>query len=125
MTKRTPWYPVLVLTALFAVLLCRPAQAANTMKDVRQLVLVTTSSKSSSYAAVTAYERSSESGKWVSKQKTDKGRVGWSGIQPIASRRQGTGKTPQGILRLTRAMGVRSDPGAKFSYTKITNANLS
>ena len=112
-----------MLTVLAAVLFGRPAQAAdmhtNTMQDVRQLVLVTTSSKSSSYATVTAYERSSESGKWVSRKKTTNGRVGWSGIQPIASRRQGSGKTPQGILRLTRAMGVRSDPGAKFPYTKI------
>ena len=112
-----------MLTVLAAVLFGRPAQAAdmhtNTMQDVRQLVLVTTSSKSSSYATVTAYERSSESGKWVSRKKTTNGRVGRSGIQPIASRRQGSGKTPQGILRLTRAMGVRSDPGAKFPYTKI------
>ena len=97
MTKRTPWYPILMLTVLAAVLFGRPAQAAdmhtNTMQDVRQLVLVTTSSKSSSYATVTAYERSSESGKWVSRKKTTNGRVGRSGIQPIASRRQGSGKT--------------------------------
>ena len=52
-----------MLTVLAAVLFVRPAQAAdmhtNTIQDVRQLVLVTTSSKSSSYATVTAYERSS------------------------------------------------------------------
>ena len=127
MTKRTAWLCAAILTTL-SVLLGFPsgtAQAAelhtNTMQDVRQLVLVTTSSKTSSYATVTAYERSSETGKWVSKQKTTKGRVGWSGIQPIASRKQGTRKTPQGILKLTRAMGVLSDPGAKFPYTKITD----
>ncbi|MDO5547970.1 MAG: InlB B-repeat-containing protein [Eubacteriales bacterium] len=101
------------------------AQAAsvhtNTMQDVQQLVLVTTSSKKSSYATVTAYERTAE-GKWISKKKTTKGRVGWAGITPIASRRQGTGKTPQGILKLVRAMGNKADPGAIFPYTRITNA---
>jgi L,D-peptidoglycan transpeptidase YkuD (ErfK/YbiS/YcfS/YnhG family) len=125
MVRKVGKISVFLLAALMAVFLWNAdAQAAemhtNTMKGAQQLILVTTTSKSSSYATVTAYERTAE-GKWVSKKKTTNGHVGWSGIEPISSRKQGTGKTPQGILKLVRAMGNKNDPGAKFPYTKITS----
>lgn len=92
----------------------------NNLKGVKQVVLVTTSSKTDSDATVRAYEYSEKEGVWVTKKKTA-GRVGKNGIDLISSRKQGSGKTPQGILKLTGAFGKKENPGTLFSYTKITN----
>ncbi len=56
----------------------------------------------------------------MTKKKTA-GRVGKNGIDLISSRKQGSGKTPQGILKLTGAFGKKENPGTLFSYMKITN----
>ena len=91
----------------------------NTLNGSEQMILAETSSTSSSYATIAAYEESGQ-GNWVLKKKTT-GRVGSKGIEPIESRKQGTNKTPAGIMRLQAAFGQTDNPGTLFPYHKITN----
>lgn len=91
--------------------------AANTLKNVKQVVLVTVPDRSSSEATVIAYQRTAE-GRWNTVQSSS-GRVGKYGIEPIETRKQGTYKTPQGVMMLTGAYGRLADPGALFSYQEI------
>ncbi len=129
MMKMKKWVPGFLAAAVTAVLICTSAsysaQAAeihvNTLSGVEQVVLVETSSASSSYATVTAYEETSE-GTWVSQNTTTEGRVGSNGIVPIASRKQSTNTTPEGVLRLLEAYGIADDPGSLFTYHKITSS---
>lgn len=97
-----------------------PAQAFNTLDNVQQIVLTATPSKTSSYAAVTAYEQT-QNGDWIVKNTTENGRVGKNGIEPIPTRKQSSNQTPQGIMKLMGAFGIADNPGALFPYTKITN----
>lgn len=91
----------------------------NTLSGVDQVVLAETSSSSSSHATITAYEQA-ENGIWVSKNTTTNGRVGKNGIVSIEVRKQSSGTTPEGILRLLKAYGNAANPGSLFPYTKIT-----
>ncbi|WP_432616836.1 S-layer homology domain-containing protein [Butyricicoccus sp.] len=92
----------------------------NTLSGSKQMILAETSSDSSSYATISAYEEIGE-GNWVLKRKTASGRVGSNGIVPIESRKQGTKTTPEGIMRLQAAFGQTDNPGTIFPYHKITN----
>lgn len=47
------------------------------------------------------------------------GRVGANGVTDGATRRQGTSTTPSGTYPMTRAFGIKPDPGTRLPHTRI------
>ncbi|GFZ33978.1 hypothetical protein CSC2_45040 [Clostridium zeae] len=88
------------------------------LSNSSQVILVTTSSMSSSYANIKFYQKNGED--WNLKTETN-GRVGTSGLAYISNRMQSTDKTPAGVLGILSAFGIADNPGSKYSYTKVTD----
>jgi L,D-peptidoglycan transpeptidase YkuD (ErfK/YbiS/YcfS/YnhG family) len=83
-----------------------------------QVIVVTATSSTTSYATVRAYERDGEGG-WTQVVKATPARLGWSGLALEADRRQGTGKTPAGTFAIVSAFGRKADPGTELPYTQV------
>lgn len=88
------------------------------LSNSSQVILVTTSSMSSSYANIKFYQKSGDN--WNLKTETN-GRVGTSGLAYISNRMQSTNTTPAGVLGILSAFGIADNPGSKYSYTKVTD----
>ncbi|GFP74191.1 SH3 domain-containing protein [Clostridium fungisolvens] len=88
------------------------------LSNSSQVILITTSSMSSSYANIKFYQKSGEY--WNLKTETN-GRVGTSGLAYISNRMQSTNKTPAGVLGILSAFGVADNPGTKYSYANVTD----
>lgn len=88
------------------------------LSNSSQVILVTTSSMSSSYANIKFYQKSGDN--WNLKTETN-GRVGTSGLAYISNRMQSTNTTPAGVLGILSAFGISDNPGSKYSYTKVTD----
>ncbi|MBK1813052.1 SH3 domain-containing protein [Clostridium sp. YIM B02505] len=88
------------------------------LSNSSQIILVTTSSMSSSYANIKFYQKNGDD--WTIKTETN-GRVGSNGLAYISNRMQSTDKTPAGVLGILGAFGVSDNPGCKYSYTKVTD----
>jgi len=82
----------------------------------RQVVVVTASSWSTSYATLRTYEKGSD-GSWRAKFAPMRARIGGNGFARAANRMQGSGETPAGTFGITRAFGRYADPGTTLSYT--------
>ncbi|GKU31633.1 SH3 domain-containing protein [Clostridium folliculivorans] len=88
------------------------------LSNSSQVILVTTSGMSSSYANIKFYQKNGED--WNLKTETN-GRVGTSGLAYISNRMQSTNKTPAGVLGILSAFGISDNPGTKYSYAKVTD----
>ncbi|WP_198954844.1 L,D-transpeptidase [Kineosporia sp. R_H_3] len=82
-----------------------------------QVVVVTSSSWSTTYATLRAYEK--KNGTWRLVMGPWKARVGYSGMTPASERVQGDGTTPAGTFRMTSAFGIQPDPGTDLPYWRI------
>lgn len=95
---------------------------------VRQFVIVTSPSTSSTTASVEVVARSA-GGDWRCQVGASAGAVGRAGIRPLAARRSGDGTTPSGVFPLGtvtawdgqtfRMFGNRPDPGVRVAYRSV------
>jgi len=77
---------------------------------------VVTVEASGTYAVVTAWQK--DAGTWR-RVHTSGGRVGANGVTDGATRTQGTSTTPSGTYPMTRAFGIKPDPGTRLPHTRI------
>lgn len=87
-----------------------------------QVIVVTSPSSTSSYATLRAYERDGNGG-WTQVVGATPARLGWSGIELAAQRRQGTGKTPAGTFGMVSAFGRKADPGTALPYRQFDRSD--
>ena len=116
-----------VLTALLALSVVPAASAATppyhpsklrALGASRQVVVVTASSWSTSYATVRTYELGGDD-RWRAKFAPMRARIGGRGFARAANRLQGSAETPAGTFRITRAFGRYRDPGTALPYTNF------
>jgi L,D-peptidoglycan transpeptidase YkuD (ErfK/YbiS/YcfS/YnhG family) len=86
--------------------------------DARQVVVVTSSSWSTSYATLRAYQRKA-SGGWRLRIGPVDARVGYNGFSLGDRRRQGNGTTPAGTYAIPWAFGTEPDPGTDLPYRDV------
>lgn len=94
-----------------------PTRLAH-LGDARQVIVVTGSSRTSTYATLRTYELGTD-GTWRQKFAPMAARIGYGGWVVAAQRVQDTGKTPAGTFRITEAFGVKANPGTRLSYRKV------
>jgi len=94
------------------------APAAPTARAPRytQLITVTASSGSATYARFVAYHWSR--GHWVRALGPWTARVGYNGIARPGAKREGDGKTPSGTYGFGFDFGVLANPGVAASYRR-------
>ncbi|GAA4608571.1 L,D-peptidoglycan transpeptidase YkuD (ErfK/YbiS/YcfS/YnhG family) [Actinoplanes octamycinicus] len=115
---------VLLALVLLAVLLPGTPAAASVpdrlahVGNARQLIVVSGAGWSSSHATLRAYQRGPD-GKWRQVFGAMPARSGYGGWVWAAQRVQNTGTTPVGTFTITRAFGVRADPGTRLPYRKV------
>lgn len=114
---------LLVLAALLPLLaLAAPASAAPSpsrlrgLYDARQVVVVTNTSWSSTYATVQTFEKRSD-GSWRRVHGPWSARVGRNGFG--SPKREGDGQTPVGSYRAVAMFGVRSSPGVRYTWHRM------
>ncbi len=112
---------VTMLTVLALLVPAGPSRAApagqsqvRALAAARQLITVTASSRTTSYATFRAYQvtgtrRVLVFGPWTA-------RVGYNGIAAPGAKREGDGRTPSGTYGFTFFFGVDPSPGVTFSY---------
>ncbi|WP_189334069.1 L,D-transpeptidase family protein [Actinoplanes ianthinogenes] len=115
---------ICALVVVATVLPAAPAAAVSVpdrlahVGNARQLIVVTGKSWSSTYATLRAYQRGTD-GKWRQVFAAMPARSGYGGWAWAAQRVQDTGETPVGTFTITRAFGVRADPGTRLPYRKV------
>ena len=82
-----------------------------------QVLVVTSSSWSTTYATLRAYEK--RNGTWRLVMGPLSARVGYSGMRSYWKRVQGDGTTPAGTFRMTTAFGIQADPGTDLPYLRV------
>jgi L,D-peptidoglycan transpeptidase YkuD (ErfK/YbiS/YcfS/YnhG family) len=87
-----------------------------------QVITVAASGYGTSYATLTAYERSPSGwtqvfGPWTAN-------VGRNGVAPSGEKREGDGRTPSGTFGFDFMFGVNPSPGVKFPFRAITGTNI-
>jgi L,D-peptidoglycan transpeptidase YkuD (ErfK/YbiS/YcfS/YnhG family) len=102
---------VLALAAASAAQAAVPSPAAA---SVRQLITVTATSHSATYATVRAYRVSR--GKRIGIFGPWRARVGYNGIAESGKKREGEGRTPSGIYGFGFFFGVLPDRGFSFRF---------
>ena len=86
--------------------------------DARQLIVVSAASMRSTTATLTAYERA-EDGSWREVMGATPAFLGYGGLAPGPTRRQGTGTTPTGTYEILRGFGRSADPGTRLPYVRV------
>lgn len=86
--------------------------------DARQLVVVTGSAKTSSYATLRTYRKNAD-GTWSEQFAAMPARNGYGGWVVAAKRVQNTGTSPQGTFGITTTFGLKANPGTKASYRVV------
>jgi L,D-peptidoglycan transpeptidase YkuD (ErfK/YbiS/YcfS/YnhG family) len=86
--------------------------------SARQVVVVTSSSWSTSYATLRTYQKGSD-GVWRARFAPMAARIGTRGFVVSAKRLQNTYTTPAGTFTMTRAFGRYADPGTAMPYRKF------
>jgi L,D-peptidoglycan transpeptidase YkuD (ErfK/YbiS/YcfS/YnhG family) len=91
-----------------------PAQLAST-GGAKQLVSVEAAGYATTYATLTAW--SLEGGCWTVAYGPFEARLGWSGLEPAAEKREGDGATPEGLYGFGPVMyGNSGNPGVHYPY---------
>lgn len=113
---------LLLLAALIASLLVIPAPASAAVTptqlnigDSRQVIVVTSTSWSTSYATAQTWQKNSD-GSWTKPFGAMKTRIGRNGFKKDAERKQNSGTTPAGNYRIKKTFGVSANPGTKMPY---------
>ena len=110
---------VLLLLSTFV----QPAQAAISpaqlrVFDSRQVLVVTSTSWTTSYAKLQTWEKRSD-GVWIKPFGEMTARIGRNGFVLHASRKQNTGTTPAGNYRIKNTFGQAANPGTKMPYRDV------
>jgi L,D-peptidoglycan transpeptidase YkuD (ErfK/YbiS/YcfS/YnhG family) len=105
---------LLCLTALPAAATAGDQAASRYAPDVRQILIVTAASRSTTYATFSAYRvsrgrRVEVFGPWTA-------RVGYNGIARRGQKREGDGRTPSGTYGFSFFFGVLPDSGFAFPF---------
>lgn len=118
---------VIALTA-GSLVLTSPAAASSTpdfhpsrlahVGTAGQVIVVTAPSWDSTHATLRAYERDG-SGGWRQVIVATRARLGWGGLAPAATRRQGSGDTPAGTFDIPSAFGRQPNPGTDLPYRRV------
>lgn len=116
----------LAASAVLAVGLAAPASAEPafhpsrlaSIGDAQQVVVVTAPSWNSTTGTLRTYERGPGQ-KWRLVVDATPTNLGYGGLAPAASRRQGTGTTPTGTFEILRAFGRAADPGTALPYRRV------
>jgi len=92
------------------------ASAVASTLVVRQLITVTATSHSTSYATFRAYQVTGTTkvlvaGPWTA-------RVGYNGIAAPGQKREGDGRTPSGTYGFSFFFGVSANPGVAFPFRR-------
>jgi L,D-peptidoglycan transpeptidase YkuD (ErfK/YbiS/YcfS/YnhG family) len=85
--------------------------------SARQVMVVTATSWSTSYATVRTYREDSTG--WHAQFAPMSARIGSRGFAPLGQRRQNSGETPAGTFALLRAFGAAADPGTALPYRRF------
>lgn len=85
--------------------------------SARQVVVVTASSWSTSFATVRTYRKDSSG--WHQQFAPMSARIGSRGFAQFGQRRQKSGETPAGTFALLRAFGSATDPGTTLPYRQF------
>lgn len=117
---------LLSVIALVSALLAAPAAAVPSFHpsrlasigDARQVIVVTAAGWRSTTATLRAYERG-RTGTWSVVMEATPAYLGYGGLAPEASRRQGTGTTPAGTFSVLRSFGRSADPGTRLPYRQV------
>jgi L,D-peptidoglycan transpeptidase YkuD (ErfK/YbiS/YcfS/YnhG family) len=83
--------------------------------DARQVIVVTAPDWSTSRGTLQMWQRYSSG--WVQRDVMS-ARLGWSGFEWAATRRQSDGSTPAGTFTITRSFGLKADPGTSLPYRR-------
>jgi L,D-peptidoglycan transpeptidase YkuD (ErfK/YbiS/YcfS/YnhG family) len=94
-----------------------PTRLAH-LGDARQVIVVTGSSRTSTYATLRTYELGTD-GAWRQTFAPMAARSGYGGWVAAGKRVQDTGKTPAGTFRITEAFGIKANPGTRLRYRKV------
>jgi L,D-peptidoglycan transpeptidase YkuD (ErfK/YbiS/YcfS/YnhG family) len=85
--------------------------------DARQVVVVTATSWSTSYATVRTYRKDGTG--WHEELTPMTARIGRRGFAALGTRQQASGETPAGTFALLRAFGAAADPGTALPYRQF------
>lgn len=124
-THRARMFMCWLLVTLVALALpAGSAEAAEVLPtqlsvgDSTQVLIVTSSSWSTSYATLQTWQKNS-SGTWTKPFGAMRARIGHKGFKRDADRKQNSGTTPAGNYRITKTFGQSGDPGTKMSYRNV------
>lgn len=106
--------PARAITSAAAAPAVHEANAAASTLVVHQLITVTATSHSTSYATFRAYQVTGTTkvlvaGPWTA-------RVGYNGIAAPGQKREGDGRTPSGTYGFSFFFGVNPNPGVAFPF---------
>jgi L,D-peptidoglycan transpeptidase YkuD (ErfK/YbiS/YcfS/YnhG family) len=85
--------------------------------NARQVVVVTASSWTTTYATLRTYSKDSTG--WHAQFAPMSARIGSHGFAHLGKREQNSGETPAGTYALLRAFGSALDPGAALPYRQF------
>ena len=109
--------PGLIAAPAAAVPSFHPSRLTS-IDDARQVIVVTAPSWRSTTGTLRAYERD-DNGKWTVVMDATPSYLGYGGLTPAATRRQGTGTTPAGTFDVLRSFGRSPDPGTRLPYRRV------
>ena len=89
------------------------------LENSSQIILATTNNMNSSYCNISIYEKN-YSNEWKIIDDFS-GRVGSNGLAYLEDRVQSTNTTPASVMNIIGAFGLKSNPGTKLNYIKVTN----
>jgi L,D-peptidoglycan transpeptidase YkuD (ErfK/YbiS/YcfS/YnhG family) len=113
-----------LVTAVLMLAGTSPASAAEVtpnqlryVGDSRQVMIVTSSSWTTSYATFQAWQKTSAG--WVKPFGAMRARIGYNGFKLGKDRRQNSGTTPAGNYRIKKTFGQSSNPGTQMPYRNV------
>lgn len=116
-----------LLAVLMALTLVPAANAApppyhpsnlRNLGNAQQVIVVTASSWSTSWATLRTYEKDS-GGTWRVKFHAMRARIGGHGFAPASTRLQNSSETPAGTFSITRTFGRYGNPGTAMPYRRF------
>ncbi|MBS4220503.1 SH3 domain-containing protein [Bacillus sp. FJAT-49711] len=118
--SKTGWVSTKYLTATKPAASKNLAAGLKTIRNNKQLILVTTNGLNTSSAEIRTFEKDSK-GKWVPVLATT-GYIGKYGFTSNMS--EGGKKSPIGKYTIGTAFGSKKNPGTKLSYRNITDDDV-
>jgi L,D-peptidoglycan transpeptidase YkuD (ErfK/YbiS/YcfS/YnhG family) len=114
----------LTVAIVAALLWCGviPAQAVTpaqlNIRDAQQVIIVTSTSWTTSYAKLQTWEKRSD-GTWVKPFGEMSARIGRNGFASHPTRLQNSGTTPSGNYRIKHTFGQATNPGTRMPYRDV------